>query len=157
MCSSWAAYQLSNLQTDVSSAFFPGPCLFGDKQRSGLVDCVPHVWKAESLPQWPWLILTCGPLLQKKKKKAQDKNKKCVHVCNLYKEETLAGKLMCVVVHRLWLLGCVAGFCLAQCDCLLFVWKNTDIWRYNFMHNLICCIQINSIYVDGRCWACYFK
>ena len=42
-----------------------------------------------------------------------------VHVFKLDKKETLAGKLMWVVVESLWLLCGVAGCNQAQCDRLL--------------------------------------
>ena len=46
------------------------------------------------------------------KLKVQDKT--CVHVCELDKTETSAGKLMWVIVQCLWLLCCIAGCQQAQ-------------------------------------------
>lgn len=50
----------------------------------------------------------------------------CVHVCQLDKKQTSAGGLQ-QVVQTLWLLSCVAGCCLAQCACLLYLSYNAHI------------------------------
>ena len=80
-------------------------------------------------------------LVARSEAKVQDKM--CVHVCKLDKKETLAGKLMWVVVQSLWLLCCVAGCNQAQCDVCSAYDRMT---RYRFIQDLICCMDIRTRY-----------